>query len=307
MGAIRKLRHGCAFGMLFGGVVAIAAGLPVSVSAQSSQSVRLGAYDPYRTFSNDTRVTIEHVYITWEDIDLASLDAADKYALQRDRDILLTIEPWSWSQKSNRPAAELLKGIMAGKFDGIVTAACSKSAGLKSKVTIRWGHEMDIANKRYPWSRWSAPDYIAAYRHFVDICRKHAPNVTFMWSPRGEDNNNDYYPGDAYVDSVGISVFGLQKFDLDEYGKERSFEELTRRAYDLVEPLKKPVHIAEFGCRGDEHYMLRCWPDLKKAAGTFPNLKSVVYFNEVETYPWPAPYGYPDWRVYEQFLKKTSP
>src|SRR5690606_24552615 len=56
-----------------------------------------GAYDPYGTFSNDPSIVIEHVYIAWEDADFSSIQVANKYALDRSRRLLLTVEPWSWS------------------------------------------------------------------------------------------------------------------------------------------------------------------------------------------------------------------
>ena len=79
--------------------------------------------------------------------------------------------------------------------------------------------EMDLANKRYPWSHWTPTEYIAAYRHFVNVCRGVASNAKFMWSPRGEANLRDYYPGNDYVDSIGLSGFGYQKYEIAVYGK----------------------------------------------------------------------------------------
>lgn len=269
-----------------------------STSTGNTGEVRLGAYDPYGSFRNDTRVTIEHVYIPWEDIDLSTLDTADQYASERGRDILLTVEPWSWSEEWRVSPEALREGIITGEYDHLIRAVCRKSAELKSKVTIRWGHEVEIANQRYTWSYWTPSAYIAAYRYFVDRCRKYAPNVTFMWSPRGEDNLRDYYPGDEFVDSVGLSVFGLQQHDIDNYGRTLSFEELLRRSYDLVLYYDKPIYVAEHGCDGDEEYLMRCRNiQLEKIKSLFPRLEGVVYFNEVETYPWPPPYEFPDWRV----------
>ena len=51
-----------------------------SLTDKSDNGTRLGAYDPYGTFANDPRIGIEHIYIPWQDVDLASLIAADRYA-----------------------------------------------------------------------------------------------------------------------------------------------------------------------------------------------------------------------------------
>src|SRR5262245_54366804 len=75
---------------LLGGVALVCLILAASAGPLSSQSpftkghagegVRMGAYDPYGTFANDAKISIEHIFIPWQDVNLASLDAADKYA-----------------------------------------------------------------------------------------------------------------------------------------------------------------------------------------------------------------------------------
>jgi len=265
----------------------------------TSGQLRVGVYDPYGSFSQDSRVKIEHVYIPWEDVDLASLDRADKYARERGRELLLTVEPWTWSKGHPRSPEALWAGIMAGEFEANIRDICTKAAGLKSSTTIRWGHEMDIANKRYPWSQWKPEQYVAAYRHFVDSCRHYAPTAAFMWSPRGEATLSDYYPGDRYVDVVGISLFGLQQYDRDVYGRDRTVVERFKETYARVAKYHKDIIIAEFGCEGERRYKEECLEDLFQPAARaeFPELKSVVYFNEKESFPWSAKYGLPDWRL----------
>ncbi len=58
---------------------------------------KFGAYDPHGDFGAQSDVTTEALFLPWEDVDLASLRTADEYALQRKRNLLITIEPWSWS------------------------------------------------------------------------------------------------------------------------------------------------------------------------------------------------------------------
>lgn len=273
----------------------LAAAIPAL--AQGSAGYRLGAYDPYATFSANGAIGIEHVYIPWQDANLASLEEADRYARKRGRDLLITVEPWSWSRSRRIDPASLHSGIMAGTYDGTIQAFCRTARSLASPVTIRWGHEMDIANKRYPWSQWTPAQYIAAYRHFVDRCRTIATKAKFMWSPRGEANLRDYYPGDRYVDSIGLAIFGYEKYEIGVFGKSLSLAERLRRPYDLVVSYRRPVYIAEFGCFGADAYWKRCMSEAKKRPDGFPEIAGVVYFNEVETYPWPSPYGFPDWRI----------
>lgn len=268
------------------------------VLSPPGKKFQIGVYDPYGTFSYDASIGIEHIYIPWQDANLESLKTADDYAKLRNRDLFITVEPWTWSNSSKSvDSADLLAGINSGHYDAIIKDICVTAASLKSSVTLRWGHEMDLANRRYPWSGWTPAEYVNAYRHFADVCRASFPAARFMWSPRGESSAHAYYPGDTYVDSIGLSIFGLQSYETVTYGKSLTLAERYAQPYKLVQKFDKDIYIAEFGCFGDEKYRKACMADVKSAPQTLPRIAGIVYFNEVETYPWPHPYGYPDWRV----------
>jgi beta-mannanase len=183
----RNSRRGGSF-MTLAVFAAVTLAVAAPATAQGGKSYRHGAYDPYGTFSSDARIKIEHVYVPWLDAKLSSLNDADTYARKRGRDLLITVEPWSWSRSRRIDPVSLHNNIMGGKYDDTIISFCRTAGSLKSPVVVRWGHEMDIANKRYPWSQWSPDQYIGAYRHFVDVCRATAGNLKYMWSPRGEAN-----------------------------------------------------------------------------------------------------------------------
>jgi endoglucanase len=168
---------------------------------------------------------------------------------------------------------------------------------MKSPVVIRWGQEMEDTSGRFSWAGWSPQDYITAYRRMMDIVRKEAPAAKVMWSPKGMDGLNAYYPGDAYVDMVGLSVFGLESYDRQANGGPRNFTESLKKGYGLVSQYGKPVWVAELGYEGSDAYM-KPWMDtatLKQS--DFPQLEEVVYFNDRDVHPWPLNLGRPDWRV----------
>jgi len=264
----------------------------------TGQGILMGAYDPYGTFANDPKINIEHIFVPWQDVNLESLKSADQYAHDRIRSLLVTVEPWTWSQNGKpETPAQLYAGIMAGSYDHLIRALCQNSAALTSKVTIRWGHEMDLGNDRYPWSAWTPVEYVAAYRHFVDTCRTVGEGIHFMWSPRGEPRLREYYPGSGYVDSIGLTMFGFQKYEIGLYGKALSLAERLGRSYELVSDYDKDLYISEFGCHGDQQYLKRCLDEARSSSATFPKMKGIIYFNEVETYAWPGPHEAPDWRI----------
>ncbi|MGO7976145.1 glycosyl hydrolase, partial [Rhizobium ruizarguesonis] len=81
--------------------------------------------------------------------------------------------------------------------------------------------KMEDKSGRFSWSGWSPQDYITAYKRMMDIVRKEAPGTQLMWSPKGEPGLQAYYPCDDYFDLVGLSVFGLQRYDELAYKEHR--------------------------------------------------------------------------------------
>ncbi|ANH09209.1 glycoside hydrolase family 26 protein [Shinella sp. HZN7] len=263
----------------------------------SASSLTLGAYDPHGDFANDSNSRIEHLFLPWEDVDLATLAAADDYARARGRSLLITVEPWSWARDWRVSPDDLLKGILAGEYDSNMADICSAAAKLKSPVTIRWAQEMDDRSGQFTWAFWKPEGYVKAYRHVVDVCRKSLPEAQYMWSPKGDPGLEAYYPGDGYVDVVGLSVFAYQPYDALEVGRDTTFVERAKPGYDRAAGFGKPIVIAELGYEGSSDYV-RAWAtDVGKPHEEFPALTAVVYFNDLEVYPWPRNVGRPQWRV----------
>jgi len=260
-------------------------------------SIVFGAYDPHGDFGDDPNSKVEHLFLPWEDVELSTLALADEYALQRGRSLLITVEPWSWSVDWRVTSDELLNGILAGRYDSYMASVCSAAAKLKSPVTIRWAQEMDETDNQFTWAHWKPESYVAAYRRAITECRKHNKTAKYMWSPKGNPNLRDFYPGDEYVDIVGLSVFGLQAYDKSHFGKERTFAEALAPGYRLAEGFGKPIMVAELGYEGDQRYVRNWAENVAKPNSDFPKLTAVVYFNDREVYPWPDNFGRPNWRV----------
>jgi beta-mannanase len=164
---------------------------------------------------------------------------------------------------------------------------------------------MDAPNDRYSWNLDPA-EYIAIYRHFVDKCRPRARNARFVWSPRGDAGYEQYYPGDEYVDVTGLTLFGLQPWDVANYGHARSFEEALAEKYEPVARKGKKLILAEFGVCGDPQYRQSWLSSALSGTSRFPLLVAVVYFNDREPHLWPEISGNssevceadsPDWRI----------
>ncbi|WP_032490813.1 glycoside hydrolase family 26 protein [Sinorhizobium fredii] len=296
-------------GLMFSGAV-LAASIP-GLAGNSTETVQkrpiltkesidFGAYDPHGDFAEPSASRIEHLFLPWEDVDLTTLNIADDYAHARGRTLMITIEPWSWSPEWRLSSEGLLKSILGGERDRNMAAVCSTAATLKSPVLIRWGQEMDETDNQFSWAHWQGKDFAAAFRRMVKVCRTHLKSAKFMWSPKGNEGLDAFYPGDDVVDIIGLSIFGLQQYDRDKVGRDQTFVERLTPGYGRVKHYGKPIMVAELGYEGDAAYV-RSWAEsVAKRHAEFPALTAVVYFNDREIYDWPDGYGRPDWRVVQE-------
>ncbi|GAB6107389.1 stalk domain-containing protein [Fusibacter bizertensis] len=122
-------------------------------------------------------------------------------------------------------------------------AKAAKESGIP--VFLRFGGEMNG-----DWVSWGMqPDlYIAKFRLVHDILAKEAPNVAMVWAPNffPWDNMASYYPGDAYVDWVGVSCYATLT-----YTQESKASKLLTNPIDLLSHVvaqygdRKPIMIVE--------------------------------------------------------------
>ena len=294
---------------IFKGLAAGLASAALSLTATTGTAIAappgdipFGVYDPEGVFSTDAEVSIEHLFMPWQDVALDSLLDADEYAIERNRVSLVTIEPWTWSRDERNKPEVLRKGIQDGYYDQNMAAICSVLSTFGSPVTVRWAHEMDDVSGQFIWANWEPEIYIDPYKRMVDVCRDNAPSVRYMWSPIGSERLSEYYPGDEYVDLVGISVFGLEAWERQFLGEAQSFLDIATPKYERVSKFGKPVVIAELGYVGSADYVEDWDQAVRQVYPQFPLLVSVIYFNQKEVYPWPDGFGLPNWKVEEQVL-----
>ncbi|WP_135448860.1 MULTISPECIES: glycoside hydrolase family 26 protein [Tabrizicola] len=282
--------------------------LPLALPGEAAPpgDLPFGVYDPDGQFQADTQVTIEHVFLPWEDVNLSSLLDVDQYALARNRALLITIEPWTWTRSERNTARFLRDGIRAGYYDANMRSICSVIGTLQSPISVRWGHEMDYDEGHFIWAGWRPEDYIAAYRRMIDICRDEAPNINVVWSPLGLENATEYYPGDDYVDIVGMSIFGLEPWEEKVLGGAKTFEDWLTERYDRLKGFGKPILVAEVGYSGREAYVNLWENQVRQTRPNMPLLIGSVYFNQPEVYPWRDGFGLPDWRVDKRTLPDNS-
>ena len=109
-----------------------------------------------------------------------------------------------------------LKLIANGTWDEYFRQSAIAVKQFGGPVFISIDHEMNgnwyPYSQAYPGSRTTAADYVAAWKRIVDIFNKNgATNVAWVWAPNVPDVGGvpyqNYYPGDDYVDWIGVSLY----------------------------------------------------------------------------------------------------
>lgn len=269
-------------------------------------SPKMGIYDPSGALATDQYISIDNYFISLVDFNTDSFWQLQERSKQAGREILLTVEPRSWNKTQNGPDAPLLmyKDIMNGNMDDEINNVCKVIGKSTVPITVRWAQEMEDPSGPYIWNKWSSSQYKTVYNKFVSMCRINSKNAKFMWSPKGSIGKHDaFYPGDKFVDVIGVSLFGFQDFDRKYFKKDRGFVETFTPTYNAFRKYNKPLWAAEFAYYGDQKYVERWQQESMARHKEFPNLSAVIYFNAPEGTAWPDGWK-PDWRIGSNISKK---
>ncbi|HRJ72879.1 MAG TPA: glycosyl hydrolase [Terrimicrobiaceae bacterium] len=215
---------------------------------------------------------------------------------------LIYWSPWDKPYEQDRgPDQFSLEQILAGKWDAYIDSWAKQARSFGRPFFVAWGLEMN--GTWFPWSGYfygggkpsgpgafSGPElYKKAYRYVVDRVRMQgADNILWVFHANNysyplEDWNAlaRYYPGDAYVDWLGISAYGKQ-FAHDPWV---SAEDCLIYGYDELCALNpgKPVMLAEWGigefpkAGSKAEWITRAFATMRTR---LPRLKAAVFWNE---------------------------
>ena len=278
--------------------------MPEIVSEASSYypEITFGVYDPKAAHQGNDLFGLEMVYLSW----LQTYDH-DMLVTLRDihaagRQAIITVEPWN---KDDRTGGELLTAIADGTYDEEIDRVVDLLNDYGEDVLISFGHEMDQQlAERYPWSGIFPSEFQEAYRYFWKrVEGSVVQEVSWIWAPVVQPNCTDFWPGDDYVDIIGMPIYSCPEWDRGYYGYIRSFESTMAEKIQHVKRLQKPIMIVEFGVTGGpyyEHYWLQ---EAFQGFGQVPGIQSVVFFQSADTDgAWGSDLGTPNWHVDEALL-----
>lgn len=184
-------------------------------------------------------------------------------------------------------------GSLEAVQDGAWLAGWARAAGsLGIPVFLRFAPEMN--GDWVPWHQ--DPDlYIEKWRLVTRVVRQYAPNVAMVWTPYfvGDPATpmERYYPGDEYVDWVGINFYSDYYFNRSTPAADvppfRHIEEVYRKFAG-----RKPIMIAEFGIANRDYRLgpaagedVTAWAEANirtfyaSLPQLFPRVKAVVYWS----------------------------
>jgi len=122
--------------------------------------------------------------------------------------------PFQWAEKLKAARAmphiawEPNSGLDPVQDDQYLRGWAQACAHYEQPIFLRFASEMNG-----DWEAWSGnPElYVRKWRMVYDVIRRIAPNVIMVWCPFATPKSTIplYYPGDEYVDWVGINVYSV--------------------------------------------------------------------------------------------------
>ena len=204
---------------------------------------------------------------------------------------MITWEPWTPDHTGISLAA-----IARGDYDSLIAANARAAAAWGKPIFVRFAQEMN--GHWFPWGvgvNGNTPaDYIAAWRHIVGVFRAQgAANVRWVWTPNETDSGTpgfaNLYPGNAYVDWVGIDGYN---FGTTSGNTWQSFTQVFGASYRAMLALtSKPMMVSETSS-AEQGGSKASWITSALSSelpARFPRVRAVVWFDQ--------PLGNDDWRV----------
>ncbi|MFG2146216.1 glycoside hydrolase family 26 protein [Streptomyces sp. NPDC048696] len=209
---------------------------------------------------------------------------------------MIAWEPWDHTAEAKEPRlrgeqpAYRLSAVIDGSFDAYVRSWARGIKSLHYPVAIRFAHEMN--GYWYPWCEQSngnrAGEYVRAWRHVHQIFDAvGARNAVWVWSPNISYANSTplagLYPGDAYVDWVGLSGY------YGTVGKEnyQSFDRLFNPSRtELRRFTRKPLVITEVGATDAAGRKAEWISDMFRTLPRRRDIIGVVWYQAVKEIDW---------------------
>ncbi len=226
----------------------------------------------------DKKLAIVLWYVHWQD----AFPTAEANTVYANGSVpLITWEPWITSSPNT------LEAIAAGSYESYVREFMQAAKDWGHPLFLRFAHEMN--GNWYPWDgchngQAAGPEnYKQAFIYIYNVRQQvGATNVYLVWCPNNvsipSDTWNeiiDYYPGNQYVDWIGIDGYNWG------YGDWKSFASVFGVGYQSITAItSKPLMIGEFASASLEGNRSEWLTDsFSKIQNYYPRIKAFCWFN----------------------------
>lgn len=230
------------------------------------------------------------------------------------------IEPFKWQLPKtdndyvlmlawNVPNENLedLKKINDGSADEYIRRNLEYLSTLDCRILLRFGGEVNCwgalpstPEEVEEYGDEFIAEFISAFRRVADAAHEIAPNVGMVYSPNDVSNFyfsiEDFYPGDEYVDWVGMSAYcnrsSITEFERGTgtdayYCRGDYYENQIVKIQPIVEAFgdRKPIVITEGGycykggVQSEEHAAEAMRFFYTYVSRVYPQIKCIMYFN----------------------------
>lgn len=199
------------------------------------------------------------------------------------------------NSNSDLNAASPMLEVLKGSYDGALAQIAEGLAAFGRPVLFRLNNEMNS-----DWTSYSGvvnlsdPDiYVAVWRYIYDFfAARGVHNLIWVWNPNDEDfppagwnSYLAYYPGNGYVQMLGVTGYNTGTYYKDVTGEKwRSFRDI----YDEIEETYLP-HFADFpwmitefassSIGGDKPGWIR---DMFRELPRYDHIKAAVWFDRAD-------------------------
>lgn len=185
-------------------------------------------------------------------------------------------------------SGNMVYSILNGEYDSFLKDYAKRVSEFDHPVLFRLANEMN--GDWCPYSGYHTGKDTVVFKEFYKYVYSffeaaNADNVIWVWNPNGVsfpnfEWNNElmYYPGDEYVDVVGLTAYNTGTYYKDE--KWTAFSQLYDGLYDkYVNQYNQPLMISEFASSsvgGDKNQWIE---DMFNHIGNYDRIKLAIWWD----------------------------
>lgn len=266
--------------------------MPVQPVQHPTLGVSTGSVQDLDRFiaATGTRPEVFDVFEQWSRNRPLDRALAERVAA-RGASLSVTWEPWDPDGAATDQPRYTLAAITGGEHDTYIDVFAASVNDLPYTVTIRLMHEMN--GNWYPWGVGTngnrVEQFVPAWRHVHDrFTALGVTNVRWLWAPNavytGSAPLAPLYPGDAYVDAVGVSNYNWGERSHDGFATRwRTFDSLFDASIAQLRSITdRPLWITEVASSNTGGSKAAWLAAMLEDVRRRPEITGVIWFDHVD-------------------------